>query len=221
MASDSLTKKKSSLKYALKMSLISFGHRTSHNLLLHSGSMNRCWQNMLVELAWAIVAALVICGYAGASESGDLQLDLNQQVIYCAVEWQGDRESLSQALQAGIGVTFAWQVQVKKVQEYWLNETIADIQVSRRVLPDLLSRNWVLKDEASGISRRVSSLPEAIRFLTRLENFPVLDRSLLDAATPYRISIGVAEQEGEISEAWWATLWKPVQFSIEKDFSLP
>jgi hypothetical protein len=183
--------------------------------------MNRCLQNTLVELAWAIVAAVAICGHAGASESGDLQLDLNQQVIYCAVEWQGDRESLSQALQAGIGVTFVWQVQVKQLQDYWLNKTIADIQVSRSVLPDLLSRNWVLKDEASGISRRVSSLPEAIRFLTRLENFPVLDRSLLDAATLYRISIGVAEQEGEINEAWWATLLKSVQFSIEKDFSLP
>ncbi len=176
---------------------------------------------MLVELAWAIVAAVVICGHAGASESGDLQLDLNQQVIYCAVEWQGDRESLSQALQAGIGITFVWQVQVKKVQDYWPNKTIADIQVSRRVLPDLLSRNWVLEDKASGISRRVSSLPEAIRFLTQLEHFPVLDRSLLDAATLYRISISVAKQEGEINEAWWATLWKPVQFSTEKDFSLP
>lgn len=176
---------------------------------------------MRVELVWAIVAAVVICGHAGANESGDLQLNLNQQVIYCAVEWQGDRESLTQALESGIAVTFVWQVQVKKVQDYWLNETIADIQVSRRVLPDLLSRTWLLEDEASGISRRVSSLPEAIRFLARLEHFPVLDRSLLDAATLYKISISVAEQEGEINEAWWTTLWKSVQFSTEKDFSLP
>jgi len=183
--------------------------------------MNRYRQNILVKLTWAIISAVVICGYAEASESGDVQLDLNQQVIYCAVEWQGDEESLSQALQAGIAVTFIWQVQVKEVQDYWLNESIADIQVLRRVLPDLLSRNWVLEDEASGISRRVSSLSEAIRFLTRLENFPVLDRSLLNAAAPYKISIRVAEQEGEMNEAWWATLWNSVQFSTEKDFSLP
>jgi hypothetical protein len=183
--------------------------------------MNRYWQNKLVKLIWSIVSAVVVCGHAGASESGDLQLDLNQQVIYCAVEWQGDSESLSQALQAGIAVTFVWQVQVSKVQDYWINETIADIQVSRRVLPDLLSRNWVLEDKASGISRRVASLPEAIHFLTRLEHFPVLDRSLLAASTPYQISISVAKQEGEINEAWWATLWKSVQFRTEKDFSLP
>jgi hypothetical protein len=183
--------------------------------------MNRHRQNILVKLTWAIVSAVAICGYAGASESADLQLDLNQQVIYCAVEWQGDEESLSRALQAGIAVTFIWQVQVKEVQDYWLNETIADIQVLRRVLPDLLSRNWVLEDEASGISRRVSSVSEAIRFLTRLENFPVLDKSLLESATLYKIFISVAEQEGEINEAWWATLLQSVQFSTEKDFSLP
>lgn len=168
-----------------------------------------------------MLSVVVVCGYAGASEPGDLQLDLNQQVIYCAVEWQGDRESLSQALQAGIAVTFIWDVQVKEVREYWLNESIADIQVSRRVLPDLLSRNFVLEDEASGISRRVTSLAEAIRFLTRLERFPVLDRSLLDSATLYKISIGVAKQEGEINQAWWATLLQSAQFSAEKDFSLP
>jgi hypothetical protein len=182
--------------------------------------MNRYWQNIL-KLIWVLVAAVVVCSHAGASEPTDVKLDLNQQVIYCAVEWQGDRKSLSQALQAGIAVTFVWQVQVEKVRNYWLNETIADIQVSRRVLPDLLSRNWDLKDESSGISRRTASLSEAIRFLTRLEHFPVLDRSLLVAATPYRISISVAKQEGEINEAWWATLWKSVQFRAEKDFSLP
>jgi len=183
--------------------------------------MNRYWQNMRVKLIWAIVSIVVVCGHAVASESTGLQMELDQQVIYCAVEWQGDRESLSQALKAGIAVTFIWQIQVGKVRDYWLNETIADIQVSRRVIPDLLSRNWVLEDEASGISRRVASLPKAIRFLTRLEHFPVLDRTLLAAATPYRISIRAAKQEGEINEAWWATLWKSVQFSTEKDFSLP
>ena len=208
-------------KHVFITSSMSLRHRTSHNLLLHCGSMNRYWQNSLVKLIWSIVAAVLVCGHAGASESGGLQLELNQQVIYCAVEWQGDRESLSQALQAGIAVTFVWQVQVSKVQDYWINETIADIQVSRRVLPDLLSRNWVLEDKASGISRRVASLSEAIHFLTRLEHFPVLDRSLLATSTPYQISISVAKQEGEINEAWWATLWKSVHFSTEKDFSLP
>ncbi len=183
--------------------------------------MNRCWHNILIELVWAIVVTMLAYNYAGASESTDLQLDLNQQVIYCVVEWQGDRESLSQALQAGIAVTFVWQVKVKKVREYWLNKTIADIQVSRRVLPDLLSRSWVLKDEASGISRRVSSLSEAIHFLTRLENFPVLDRSLLDTAILYNIAISVVEQEGETNDAWWTTLLQSVQFSVEKEFSLP
>ena len=176
---------------------------------------------MLMKLIRAIIAVVLVCGYAGAEESGALQLDLNQQVIYCAVEWQGNRESLSQALQAGITVTFVWQVQVDKKRNYWINKTIADIRVTRRVLPDLLSRSWVLEDEASGISRRATTLDEAIRFLARLEHFPVLDRSLLAAATPYRISVRVAEQEGEIKQAWWGTLWKSVQFSTEKDFSLP
>ena len=172
---------------------------------------------------WLLImaSALLFAGHLYAEETGQLQIKQDQQLVYCDAEWPGAAESLTQALQSGITVTFVWHVQISEIQEYWLNKSIADIKVSRRVVPDLLSRKWLLEDEASGISRQVVSLEEAIQFLTRLENFPILDRSLLAASTLYRASVAIEEHEGEINEGWWAALWKPGQFKMQKDFSLP
>jgi len=183
--------------------------------------MKQFWRNVLAKLLLLMVSAMAAAGHLCAEEPSRLQIELDQQVIYCDMEWPGADNSLAQALQSGIAVTFVWHVQISEVQEYWLNKSIADIKVSRRVVPDLLSRKWLLEDEASGISRQVVSLQEAIQFLTRLEHFPVLDRTLLSVNTPYRISIAIEEHEGEINESWWFTLWKPGQFKMQKDFSLP
>lgn len=171
----------------------------------------------LLLLASAMLPAVHLC----AEETGHLQIEPDQQVVYCEAQWPGAGESLTQALQSGIAVTLVWHVQVSEIQKYWLNKNIADIKVSRRVIPDLLSRTWLLEDETSGISRQTSSLEEAVQFLTRLEHFPVLDRSLLTAGTQYRISVAIEEFEGEIKEDWWVALWNPGQFRLEKDFSLP
>jgi len=183
--------------------------------------MRQIWQNGVLALLLLFASAIALAGHVYAEESSGLKIEIDQQVVYCQAEWPALGGALEQVLQSGIAVTFVWHVQIAEVQEYWLNKSIADIKVSRRVVPDLLSRKWLLEDEASGISRQESSLEAAIQFLTRLEHFPVLDRSLLAANTPYRISIAIEKHEGEINEGWWAALWKPGQFKMVKDFSLP
>ena len=183
--------------------------------------MERIWHNCVVAMLLLIASTMPLSGHSHAEEAGDLKIELDQQVVYCEAAWPASVDSLKQALQSGIAVTFVWHVQISEIQEYWLNNSVADIKVSRRVIPDLLSRQWLLKDETSGISRQEASLEAAIQFLTHLEHFPVLDRSLLAAQTPYRISVSIEKQEGEINEAWWSALWKPGQHKMVKDFSLP
>ena len=179
--------------------------------------MRQVWHNGAFALLLLIASAGQVC----AEEPNGLKIELDQQVVYCEAELPIASVSLEQALQSGIAVTLVWHVQIAEVQEYWLNKSIADIKVSRRVVPDLLSRKWLLVDAASGISRQESSLQAAMQFLTRLEHFPVLDRSLLVTNTPYRVSIAIEKHEGEINEGWWAALWSPGQYKMTKDFTLP
>jgi len=156
-----------------------------------------------------------------ADESGNLQIRMDQKVMYCAARMNAADNALSMAMQDGIAVATEWHIQINKVRDYWLNEGIADITVIRRAKPDLLTRSWLLTDASSGISQRVYRIDKAIYFLSGLENFPVLDRSLLLPDVPYRISVSVEIHAEGIDDAWWANLWQPTAASMQQDFSLP
>ncbi len=155
---------------------------------------------------------------ADASES--LQVQTDAKVIYCTAQLAVEGEMFQQPLQDGIAVATEWRVKVGKVREYWLNDNIGDITVIRRVEPDLLTRSWLLIDHSSGISHRVYSIDSAIAFLTSLNHFPVLDRSLLLVKTPYRVGVNVNIHIGDANDAWWSGLWPSTAAKMQKEFTL-
>ncbi len=176
------------------------------------------WRNFFLILAGVFFAAQPS---VYADESGSLQIHLDHKVVYCTARITVSDNTFSLAMQDGITVTTEWHIQVGKVRKYWLNEEIADITVIRRAKPDLLTRSWLLTDTSSGIAQRVYNIGDAIRFLSNLENFPLLDRSLLQTNTLYSVSVDIKVHAGEVNTAWWANLWKPATASMQQDFSLP
>ncbi|GAV20766.1 hypothetical protein MMIC_P1740 [Mariprofundus micogutta] len=172
-------------------------------------------------LSVLVVVLLTALSTAYAEETGDMQIRMDQQIVYCDATLNKDEEAFSHLLKDGIPVTTVWKIKVSKLRDYWLNKKIAEIVVTHRVNPDLLSRSWMLIDETSGISRRVYSMAEVYHFLSRLENFSVLDRSLLLDHEMYQMSVVVAIKHGEINEAWWAGLWESVDLELNKEFSQP
>jgi len=110
---------------------------------------------------------------------------------------------------------------VEAVRVYWLNRTVASIEINRRVVPDLVSRSWQLIDLTTGISRRVFDMDEALRFLTRLERFPVVDRSLLENNHLYHLEVAVDENEGSGRRSWLSTWLGSNRSKAATDFVLP
>jgi len=169
----------------------------------------------------AVLALWFISTSAQAEPESGFAIDTSRQVVYCAAQWNGNREALVEALEAGAEVTLNWRIRVARVRDYWLNENVAEITFSRRVQPDLLARNWLLEDSASGISRHVFTLAEAIDFLTSIKAFPVLDKTLLSSGEVYELTIAIEKQEGAMAEAWWARFWKKSALQMQQEFSLP
>ncbi|PJA32032.1 MAG: DUF4390 domain-containing protein [Zetaproteobacteria bacterium CG_4_9_14_3_um_filter_53_7] len=156
-----------------------------------------------------------------AEGTGELQVRMDAQVVYCDASLHKDEKDFVHFLKDGIPVTTVWKIKVSKLREYWLNKKIAEIVVAHRVVPDLLTRSWMLVDEASGISRRVYIAADVYRFLSRLENLSVLDRSLLLEQTPYRMSVSVVIENGEMNDAWWGGLWESADIELNAEFNLP
>ncbi len=175
----------------------------------------RCWA--ACALLW-----LGVCAPAVAAEAAGVQLklDLSGKVIACDARASFDASHIERVLREGTEVGVDWELEVAAVRRYWLDSTVATVAVSRRVRPDLVSRSWLLQDLTTGIERRVFDVREAVSFLTRLNHFPVLDRSLLEAGRPYRMKVEASKVEGDAKRGWLATWLGRGSLKGEIGFSL-
>ncbi|MDQ6955322.1 MAG: DUF4390 domain-containing protein [Mariprofundaceae bacterium] len=150
-----------------------------------------------------------------------IDIDTSQAVIYCDVSLGLENSLLEIALKEGSQMTYHWDVVIEEVRNYWLNKDIGQVAFRRQVIPDLVSRQWLLKDSNSGITGTTFSTVRAIRFLTHLKNFPVIDKSLLQQGSVYKLRIKLYIEEGEISDSWWGQALKLGKTVAVESFSLP
>lgn len=158
---------------------------------------------------------------AACEEKSSIQIDASQAVVYCDVSLNVSSHALEVALQEGSQMTYHWDIIIEEVRGYWLNSDVGQIQFQRQVIPDLVSKQWQLKDSNSGISGTTFSTRRAVDFLTQLKNFPVIDKSLLQSGSAYKLRIKLYVEEGEISEHWWSGAVKLGKTVAVGRFSLP
>ena len=169
-----------------------------------------------------LIAMAMPAGFASAAqEAVELHADIEPDVIYCDVQLGQNLDVLAATLKDGTQVTFSWTVKVYAVKPYWFDSEVASVRIEHQVVPDLVARRWTMTDLTTGIHRRTDSLDEAMTFLTRLQHFPVIDRSLLAPGRNYRLEIQLQEVKGEIERGWWARLWGSEQTTGTLVFSLP
>ncbi len=166
---------------------------------------------------WLGLAATAMAATGGIA----LKLDVSGKVIACDARADFDAARIARVLDEGTQVGVDWDIEVAAVRRYWLDATLAEVTVKRRVRPDLVSRSWLLMDETTGITRRVFDVREAVRFLVRLDHFPVLDRSLLEHARPYRMTVTARKTEGDAERGWLATWLGRGSLEASAAFSLP
>jgi Domain of unknown function (DUF4390) len=172
---------------------------------------------VLLFLAMAMHAPSV----SASAETVELHADIEPDVIYCDVQLGQNPDVLAATLRDGTQVTFSWTVKVYEVKPYWFDSEVASVHIEHQVIPDLVTRRWLLADLTTGIHRRTGSLDDALAFLTQLQHFPVIDRSLLKRGKSYRLEIQLEETKGEIERGWWARLWGHEQTTGTLVFSLP
>ena len=150
-----------------------------------------------------------------------MKVDIGNKIVSCDASVQQNREHIAKVLREGTELSVSWKINVSAIRKYWLNRTVATVVVKRRVVPDLVSRSWQLIDMTSGISQRTFSLKRAMQFLTHLDYFPVIDRSLLTPTRRYRMSININETEGDTKRSWVSTWLGFSSMKTSAEFTLP
>ncbi|HKI60592.1 MAG TPA: DUF4390 domain-containing protein, partial [Mariprofundaceae bacterium] len=102
------------------------------------------------------------------AESGTSSMEIiyDDQVVYCSVGPVGISDKAILALNQGTPVTLIWDISVEEVRSYWINKSVGEVVIARQAIPDLISKSLIIADAKNGISRRVSSINEAIAFLS-------------------------------------------------------
>lgn len=94
---------------------------------------------------------------------------------------------LEDALASGVPLWFVVEFQAERWRWYWLNERIADRRLPLRLSFHTLTRQYRVSSGA--LYQNYPTLPEAVRALSRIRDWPVLDRGQLKPDETYEASL--------------------------------
>ena len=94
-------------------------------------------------------------------------------------------EKVLEALESGVPLFIALDIEVKKHRKWWKNATIALLEQRYLLLYHALSEKYVLNNLNSGAQQNFSSLPSALDALGTIRGLPLIDQNLLDSKGEY------------------------------------
>jgi hypothetical protein len=134
---------------------------------------------LLVLLALLVLLRVTDVQAAGfdvieaSTRLGDGVYRLNAQIEYSF------SESALDALQNGVPLTIELLMEVRRRRSWVWDETVYSLVQRFRLEYHALSRQYLVHNLNSGERRNFSTRPAALRFMGRIHEFPLLDRSLL------------------------------------------
>ncbi len=140
---------------------------------------------LLVLLALLVLLRVTDVQAAGfdvieaSTRLGDGVYRLNAQIEYSFSEPALD------ALQNGVPLTIELLMEVRRRRSWVWDETVYSLVQRFRLEYHALSRQYLVHNLNSGERRNFSTRPAALRFMGRIHEFPLLDRSLLASDRRY------------------------------------
>lgn len=94
-------------------------------------------------------------------------------------------KSTLEALQNGVPLTIALEMEVRRRRSWIWDETVYTLAQRFRLEYHALSRQYLVKNLNSGERRGFTSRPAALEFMGQISDFPMLDKGLLAANARY------------------------------------
>ena len=136
--------------------------------------------SVLLVLLW------VSDGQAAGFEviSADAKPESGVYRLNAQLEYRFSDESLK-ALENGVPLVVEIEMEVRRRRPWLWDETVYALAQRFQLEYHSLSRQYVVSNLNSGERRGFATRPTALRFMGRIDNFPLLDRSLLVAGERY------------------------------------
>jgi hypothetical protein len=93
------------------------------------------------------------------------------------------------AIQDGVALTLHAEIELQRARRWWLDETIATLELNYEVVYHALSEQYLLRNLNSGEQTAYGTFDSALEALSTLHDLPVLDQSLLNPNEQYEIRL--------------------------------
>ncbi|MDQ7001597.1 MAG: DUF4390 domain-containing protein [Ghiorsea sp.] len=133
----------------------------------------------------------------------ETHVHIEDGVVYCDVQTFNQEAYVLNVLAGGSSLTVFWQFNVLRKEQFWLDKSIARVRLGRQVIPDLVTKRWLMRDLSSGVVHYTRYAHVAMRFLTEMYHAAVVDVSILDAHDAYYLKTKLYIYEGEQGRNGW------------------
>lgn len=149
--------------------------------------------------------------------SGELFLDMDISLMLNA--------TMKQALMRGVPLYFALELQIEQPRWWWLNKTLVDTTLVRRISLDTLTRTWRIS--TGNLAITAGTYEEALSQITHVRQWPIVPSDRFEPNTTYegrvRIRLDTEQlarplQMDAAGRNQWALSsdWKAFEFSVQR-----
>ena len=122
--------------------------------------------------------------------------------------------AIRKALQDGVTLTFDLEARVDRVRHMWFDSNIVDLTLQRELAYHVVTDQFVVRDVRSGDEKSFDTLKEALAYLGKVDNWPVLVEPQLDGGH-YMISVRAGVRRGKLPASlrallFWTDDWQRV-----------
>ena len=152
---------------------------------------NERW-NMSLRLLVSLLLALALVWSAPARgeniEISHISLEGNDEGYALDADFEIElNPRIEDAINKGVAMYFEVEFEITRKRWYWFDERPVSRQLMLRLSYHALTRQYRISRGA--LHQSVSSLPDALRVLSRVRSWQVLERAEVDAGTEYQAAL--------------------------------
>jgi hypothetical protein len=152
---------------------------------------NERW-NMSLRLLVSLLLALALAWSAPARaekiEISHISLEGNDEGYALDADFEIDlNPRIEDAINKGVAMYFEVEFEITRKRWYWFDERPVSRQLMLRLSYHALTRQYRISRGA--LHQSFSSLPDALRVLSRVRSWQVLERAEVDAGTEYQAAL--------------------------------
>ncbi|MDQ6974967.1 MAG: DUF4390 domain-containing protein [Mariprofundaceae bacterium] len=173
---------------------------------------------------------IVALGSAIASSKSlpsDVMLS-KSDAIYCDAYSMLPLEKVKTLLADGAIVSASWQFKTTRERKYWLDQTVANMEIIHQVTPDLIAGRWMLLNVSTGQVKTTRFLQHALRFLLEVHAVSLASKNDIkqwalteEAETLYHVHVRLHISDGLVAPTGWRAWLRLGKTVAVRSFSLP